>query len=153
MGRINLIYHKIEQEKSEPIRQCLRRVPHEHIGILTTEVDKLQNIKAREPLISLFASPLIQIKTKDGTMRLCIDYQKLNSVTKADAHPLPRIEDIFDTLSGSKFFTTLDLAMGYHQVKVLPEDWERQHSTPRSDYSNKMSCLLDSQLHLQHLCA
>ena len=47
-------------------------------------------------------------------MRLCIDYRKLNSITKKDAHPIPGIEDIFDTLSGSKFFTTLDMAMGYH---------------------------------------
>ena len=58
-------------------------------------------------------------------MQLCIDYRKLNSVIKNDAHPLPLIEDIFDTLSRSKFFTTLDLAMGYHQVEVLPEDREK----------------------------
>ena len=57
-------------------------------------------------------------------MRLCIDYRKLNSLTKKDAHPLPRIEDIFDTLSGSKYFTTLDLAMGY-QVEVRHEDREK----------------------------
>ena len=64
-------------------------------------------------------------------MRLCIDYRKLNSLTKNNAHPLPRIEDIFDTLSGSKFFTTLDLAMRYHQVEVVPEDREKTaFSTP-----------------------
>ena len=64
-------------------------------------------------------------------MRLCIDYRKLNSVTKKDAHPLPRIKDIVDTLSGSKFCSTLDLAMRYHQVEVLPEDREKTaFSTP-----------------------
>ena len=47
-------------------------------------------------------------------MRLCIDYHKLNAVTKKDAHPLPRNEDIFDTLTGSIYFCMLDLAMGYH---------------------------------------
>ena len=125
MGRTNLIYHKIELEKSEPIRQGLRRVPHEHIGLLKNEVDKLQRIKAIKPSTSPFASPTILVKKKDSTMRLCIDYRKLNSVTKKDAHFLPRIEDIFDTLSGSKFFTTLDLAMEYHQVEVLPENREK----------------------------
>ena len=80
---------------------------------------------AIEPSTSPFLSPTILVKTKDGTMRLCIDYRKLNSFTKKDAHPLPRIEDIFDTLSGSKFFTTLDLAMGYHQVEVRFEDREK----------------------------
>ena len=64
-------------------------------------------------------------------MRFCIDYRKLNSVTTNDAHPLPRIKDIFDTLSGSKFFKTLDLAMKYHQVEVLFEDRKKTtYSTP-----------------------
>ena len=86
---------------------------------------------AIEPSFSPFASPTILVKKKDGTMRLCIDYRKLNSITKKDAHPLPRIEDIFDTLSGSKFFSTLDLAMGYHQVEVYPDDREKTaFSTP-----------------------
>ena len=80
---------------------------------------------------SPFASPTILVKKKDGSMRLCIDYRKLNAVTKKDAHPLPRIEDIFDTLTDSKFFCTLDLAMGYHQVEVHPDDREKTaFSTP-----------------------
>ena len=131
MGRTNLIYHKIELEQPEPIRQGLRRIPHEQISVLRSEVDKLQKMGAIEPSQSPFASPTILVKKKDGSMRLCIDYRKLNSVTKKDAHPLPRIEDIFDTLSGSKYFTTLDLAMGYHQVEVRPEDREKTaFSTP-----------------------
>ena len=131
MGRTNLIYHKIELEQSEPVRQGLRRIPHEQIKVLKNEVDKLQKMGAIEQSHSPFASPTILVKKKDGTMRLCIDYRRLNSVTKKDAHPLPRIEDIFDTLSGSKYFSTLDLAMGYHQVEVRPEDREKTaFSTP-----------------------
>ena len=71
-------------------------------------------MNAIEPSISLFASPTILVKKKDETMPQCIDYRKLNLITKNDAQPLPRIEDMFDTLSGSRYFTTLDLAMGYH---------------------------------------
>ena len=89
---------------------------------------------AIKPSISPFASPTILVKNKAGTMRLCIDYRKLNSITKKDAHSLPRIEDIFDTLNGSRYFTTRDIAMGYHQVEVHPEDREKQHLVPRSDY-------------------
>ena len=64
-------------------------------------------------------------------MRLCSDYRKLKAVTKKEAHPLPHIEDIFDTLTGSKFFCTLDLAMGYQQVEVHPDDREKAaFSTP-----------------------
>ena len=83
------------------------------------------------PSTSPFASPTILVKKKDGSMRLCIDYRKLNAVTKKDAHPLPRIEDLFDTLTGSKFFSRLDLAIGYHQVEVHPDDREKTaFSTP-----------------------
>ena len=58
-------------------------------------------------------------------MRLCINYRKLNNLTKKDAHLLPRIEGIFDTLSGSKYFTTLlHLAMGYHPFELHPNDHE-----------------------------
>ena len=80
---------------------------------------------AIEPSISPFACPTILVKKKDGTMRLCIDYRKLNSISKNDAHPHPPIEDIFDTLSGSNYFATLDLYMGYKQVDVDPADREK----------------------------
>ena len=131
MGRTSVIYHKIDIGDSQPVRQGLRRIPHEHISVLKSEVDKLHKMGAIEPSISPFASPTILVKKKDGTMRLCIDYRKLNSITKKDAHPLPRIEDIFDTLSGSRYFTTLDLAMGYHQVEMNPDDREKTaFSTP-----------------------
>ena len=103
----------------------MRRIPHEQLPVLKSEIEKLQHMGAIEPSFSPFASPTILVKKEDWTMRLCIDYRKLNSITKKDAHPLPRIEDIFDTLAGSKYFSTLDLAMGYHQVEVHPEDREK----------------------------
>ena len=100
-------------------------MPHKHITVLKTEVDKLLKINAIEPSTSPFASSTFLVKINRRHNRLCIDYRKLKSVTIKDAHPLPPNEDIFDTLSGSKFFTTHDLAMGYHQVEVLPEDREK----------------------------
>ena len=72
---------------------------------------KLQSACMVEPSSSTFARLTILISKNDGSLRLCIDYRKLNSVTKKDTHPLPRVENIFDTLAGSKFCTTLDLAM------------------------------------------
>ncbi len=125
LGRTSLILHKIDTGDGGPIRQGMRRIPHEQIPVLKTEIDKLQKAGAIEPSISPFASPVILVRKKDGTMRLCIDYRKLNAITMKDAHPLPRIEDIFNTLSGSKFFTTLDMAMGYHQVEDHPDDREK----------------------------
>ena len=131
LGRTNLIYHIIDIGDSGPVRQGMRRILHEQIGVLKADIDKLQSARMVEPSSSPFASPTILVKKKDGSWRLCIDYRKLNSVTKKDAHPLPRIEGIFDTLAGSKFFTTLDLAMGYHQVEMHPDDREKTaFSTP-----------------------
>ena len=89
---------------------------------------------AIEPSISPFASPTILVKTKDATMRRCIDYLQLNLINKKDAHSLQRIEDIFDILCGSRYLTTLDLAMEYLQVEVHLEDRDIQHSVLRSEY-------------------
>ena len=78
LGRTTLIYHRIDIASSGPVRQPMRQVPHEHIPVLKTKVDKLQKAKAVVLLTSPFASPTIPIKMKDGSMRHCIDYRKLN---------------------------------------------------------------------------
>ncbi len=66
------------------------------------------------------------VKKKDGSLRFCIDYRELNSITKADVFPLPRIDDLLDQLGESKFFSTLDLASGYWQVQVHPDTVEKK---------------------------
>ena len=63
-----------------------------------------QNIT--QPSSSPWASPVVLVKKKDGKLRFCVDYRKLNSVTKKDAHPLPRMDDLIDALQGSKYFST-----------------------------------------------
>ena len=124
LKRTNLIYHTINIGDSGPVRQGIRGIPHEQIGVLKAEIDKLQSARIVEPLSSPFASPTILVIMTNGSWRLCTDFRNLNSLTKKDAHPLPRIEDIFDTLARSKFFPTLALAMGYHQVEVHSDDRE-----------------------------
>ena len=75
-----------------------------------------------EPSDSSWPSPVVLAKKKDGSLCFCVDYRKVNAVTRKDAYPLPRVDDTLDTLGGSKFFTTLDLASGYWQVEVATED-------------------------------
>ena len=65
------------------------------------------------------------MRKKDGTSRFCVDYRKVNSVTRKDAYPLPRINDVLDTLAGSKLFSTLDLISGYWQVGLHQDDKEK----------------------------
>ena len=71
---------------------------------------------------SPWSSPIVLVKKKDGSVRFCVDYRKLNEVTVRDHYPLLRTEDILDTLNGSQFFTTLDLRSGYWQVPISKQD-------------------------------
>ena len=64
---------------------------------------------------SSYSSPIVCVRKKDGGMRLCIDYRKLNAKTIPDAQPIPRIQDILDNLGGKRWFTTLDMSKAYHQ--------------------------------------
>ena len=71
---------------------------------------------------SAWASPIVLAPKKDGTLRFCVDFRALNAVTRKDAYPLPRIDDILETLQDVKYFCHLDLASGYWQVKMSEQD-------------------------------
>ena len=77
-----------------------------------------------EPAQGPWSSPIVLVKKKDGSTRFCVDFRKVNQVTKKDAQPLPRIDDTLDTLGKAQWFSTLDLASGYWQVEE-PADREK----------------------------
>jgi hypothetical protein len=74
------------------------------------------------PNASPWGSPILFVDKQDGTFRLCVDYRKLNEVTIKNKYPLPKIEDLFDQLNGSKVFFKIDIRTGYHQLKVSESD-------------------------------
>ena len=125
LGRTAKVQHRINTGNSHLIRQPLRRIPpakREEVRQLLKEMLDQDVIK---PTNSPWASPVVIVKKKDGSPRFCVDYHKVNTVTRKDAYPLPRVDDTLDTLAGSKWFSTLDLLSGYWQVEVRPEDREK----------------------------
>jgi hypothetical protein len=74
------------------------------------------------PSVSPWGAPVLFVKKKDGTLRLCVDYRQLNKVTIKNKYPLPRIDDLFDQLGGASIFSKIDLRSGYHQVRIKGED-------------------------------
>ena len=78
-----------------------------------------------KPSNSKWASPMVIIKKKDDTIRLCVDYRKLNAETELETYPIPRVDDILDQVGQVKYITTVDLAKGYWQVPVAEEDWHK----------------------------
>ncbi|GFY31200.1 retrovirus-related Pol polyprotein from transposon 17.6 [Trichonephila clavipes] len=85
----------------------------------------MKNNDVIEPSSSPCASPIVLVRKKDGSTRFCVDYRRLNDVTKKDSYPLPSIDDTLDTLAGNTWFSTLDLKSGYWQVELHPDDKEK----------------------------
>ncbi len=125
LGHTSVIEHKIDTGSSQPIRQYPRRLPYAYREETKAQVAEMLEQGVIQPSSSPWASPIVLVKKKDGKYRFCIDYRKLNNVTKKDAHPLPRVDDLLDSLHNSKIFSTLDLRSGYWQVSVAPEDQEK----------------------------
>ena len=89
---------------------------------LRTQLDDLLAKGFIRPSSFPWGAPILFVKKKDGSMRLCIDYRELNKVTIKNRYPLPRIDDLFDQLQGASYFSKIDLRSGYHQLKVKDED-------------------------------
>ena len=118
--------HRIEVlPGTSPIRERMRRTPK---GFETEEKNHLHQLWAAgviQPSSSPWAASPVLVRKKCGGVRWCLDYRKLNQVCKKDAFPLPLISDCLDALSGNVFMSTLDMASGYYQITIHPDDREK----------------------------
>ena len=125
LGKTDIIMHHIDTGDARPVRQPLRRFPPAHVEAISNHVDNMLTQGTIEPASSPWASNVVLVKKKDGSYRCCIDYRQLNSVTKKDVYPLPRVNDCLDAMATATLFSTFDLRSSYHQVQVAPQDRDK----------------------------
>ena len=117
-GRTSLEKHTIDTGDATPIKQRFYRTSHKNELFIKEEIDCLLHNGLIKPSNSPWSLPVIIVEKKNEKLRLCVDYRKLNNVTKKDSYPLSRIDDMLETLSGSQWFSSLDLASGFWQVEL-----------------------------------
>ena len=125
LGCTDVVQHRIDTEEHTPIKQYPRRTPFVQRTKIAKLVADMEKKGVISPSKSPWASPVVLVAKKDGSTRFCVDFRRLNAVTKKDVYPLPRIEDILDTLGRARYFSTLDLSTGYWQIPVHPADREK----------------------------
>ena len=125
IGRAKGITHRIETGDAQPIRTAPRRLPIGKKTIEQQEVKKMLENGIIEPSKSAWSSAIVLVPKKDGSMRFCVDYRKLNEITIKDAYPLPRVDDCLDALTNSKWFSSMDLNSGFWQVGMAEEHKEK----------------------------
>ena len=120
LGRTNLVTHWIYTEDVHPIRSRPYSVPPNEQEFIQEEVQRMLEHKLIQPFDSSWSSPVVLVRRKNSKLWLCIDYRKVNAVTKKDAYPLLRIDEILNALTECSWFSTLDLVSGYWQVAIDP---------------------------------
>jgi hypothetical protein len=114
-----------------PISRRSYRMPPNELAELKTQLQDLLEKRFIRPSSSLWGCPAIFVKKKDQTLRMCVDYRPLNEVTIKNKYPLPRIDILFDQLTGARVFSKIDVRLGYHQIRIRPEDIPKTAFTTR----------------------
>ncbi|TYK21928.1 ty3-gypsy retrotransposon protein [Cucumis melo var. makuwa] len=105
-----------------PISRASYRMASAELKELKVQLQELVDKGFIRPSVSPWRAPVLFVKKKDGSMRLCIDYSELNKITVKNRYPLPRIDDLFDQLHGATVFSKIDLRSGYHQLRIKDGD-------------------------------
>ena len=125
-GRTHLVEHSVcVGNDVAPIQQKPYRVPYSQRDLIKQELDHMMQAGVIRPSTSPWASPIVLITKKDGSVRFCVDYRKLNQVAKFDAYPMPRIEELIDTVGPATVISTLDLAKGYWQIPMAEDSKDK----------------------------
>ena len=122
LGQTNLLEHVIDTGDAAPVKLPPRRVPLAFAGKDKAALEILQEQGTIRPSCYPWAVPLVLVRKKCGSVRPCVDYRRINLLTRKDAWPIPRTQDCLDALEGSILFSTLDITSAYNQIPVREED-------------------------------
>ena len=122
LGCTNLVEHEIHLENDQPFKEPYRRVPPGLFQEVREHLKEMLEIGAIKDSNSPFSSNVVIARKKDGTIRFCIDFRKLNQRTTKDAYAILRIDDTLHLLAGAKYFSKLDLKSGYWHVELREQD-------------------------------
>ena len=123
LGHTDIVKHEIHLLDDTPVAQPYRRIPPTQYSEVREHISQLLKKGVIQESTSAYASPIVLVRKSDGSLRLCVDYRRLNAKTRRGAFPLPRIEECFDALHGARFFSSIDLASGYHQDSLYDAFW------------------------------
>ena len=124
-GFTDTIKHTINTGDSAPIRQRYRSLPPSQYQEVRRHIQGLLEAGTIQESVSPWASPIVVVRKKDQSIRLCVDYRRLNAVTTKSSFPLPRIDESLQALGQARYFSVLDLTSGYHQVAMDKDDMEK----------------------------
>ena len=130
LGYTETVKHKIFTTDDIPVNQPFRRVPPSQYQEAKEHIQKLLEQEIIRESHSPYSSPIALVRKKNGSLRTCADYRRLNAKTLKDAYPLPQIQESFDALQGASWFSTLDLASGFNQVAVEEDKAKTVFITP-----------------------
>ena len=118
LGKCNLVKHQIKLTDDQPFKEPHRRIPPALFQEVREHLREMLEAGAIRPSESPYSSNVVIVRKKDGSIRFCVDFRKLNNKTIKDAYALPRVEDTLHLLAGARYFTKLDLRSGYWQVEI-----------------------------------
>lgn len=147
LEQTNAAEHRIELSSSKPIRLPPYRIPHAYRDAVNQELQEMEESGIIEPSNSEWAAPIVVAKKKDGSIRLCVDYRKLNAMTPIDPYPMPKTDDLIDRLGKAPHWTwhgAIGKYLWQRRTDVKPP------SLHQRDCTNFVSCHLDS-VELQQL--
>ena len=125
LKRATHVKHVIDTGDAQPIRSAPYRVSFKQREIIEKEIKKMLDNKIIRPSFSPWSSPVVLVEKKDKSVRFCVDYRKLNAITKKDSQPLPNIDETIDALNNCSIFTKLDLRSGYWSISMDDKSREK----------------------------